>query len=279
MEAVALPGTVLNSLLDWFYPRHCYHCGRHLQDSGARILCGACSKELADGRIVGAKCAICGLPLAGAAVGRLPVPDEAIAGSPLAGEAAGGLPHAGELEAAPLCITCRAEERHFDLARAIVTYAGPASSVIRAFKFGGQFFLGPRFLEAMLDRGWMPPEIGGAELVAPVPLHPRRRRERGYDQALLLARVLAKRLGGKLLPGVLVRTRYTSQQALLPVARRWDNVRGAFGVRDAAKFRGRRVLLVDDVMTTGMTASECARVLKKAGAEHVQVLTLARPAP
>lgn len=224
-------------------------------------------------------CSVCGLPLAGAAAGRLPLPDEVAGSSSPTRETAGGLPQAGELRSGTVCIGCRVEGRHFDCARAFVTYEGPASSVIRAFKFNGQFFLGPKLLGAMLDRGWMPPDIGGAELVVPVPLHPRRRRERGYDQALLLAKVLAKRLGCKLLPGVLVRTRYTSQQALLPVGRRWDNVRGAFAVRDPARFRGRRVLLVDDVMTTGMTASECAKVLKRAGAENVQVLTLARPRP
>jgi ComF family protein len=248
-RAAALAGALVAGLLDWFYPRHCYHCGVPLEESRARILCRSCTEALVAARITGAVCNVCGLPLAAQPVDGV------------------------------LCITCRAEARHFDLARSFLSYAGPASSVIRAFKFDGQFFLGPRFLAAMLDRGWLPADIGPADLVVPVPLHPQRRRERGYDQALLLSRVVAARLGGRLLVHALVRTRYTSQQSLLPVGKRWDNVRGAFAVRDAAAVRDRRVLLVDDVMTTGVTASECAKVLKKAGAAHVQVLTLARPAP
>lgn len=245
----ALLGGLFHSVLDWFYPRHCYHCGRPLHEGRSRMLCGDCSGELSARRIVGEVCQQCGFPFA------------------------------GPVAPGTLCTTCRAERRHFDRARAFFTYAGPAVSIIQHFKFDGSFFLGPRLLAGVLDRGWMPTDMDGAEAVVPVPLHPRRRRERGYDQALLLSRVLAERLGCRLLGGVLVRTRYTSQQALLPVERRWDNVRGAFAVRKPARVRGRRLLLMDDVMTTGVTADECARALKGAGAGHVQVLTLARTAP
>jgi len=246
-RAAALPGALFGSLLDWFYPRHCYHCGFHLHDGRARMLCKACAKELAADRIVGPMCVLCGLPFAR--------PSEDGSSSDKGGDA---LPAAG-LQPGTLCITCRAEKRHFDRARAFVAYAGPASSVIREFKFGGQFFLGPRFLDAMLDRGWMPADIKPAEFVVPVPLHPRRRRERGYDQALLLGKVFARRLGCKLLPGVLVRTRYTSQQALLPMVKRGDNVRGAFAVTKPAKVRQRRVLLVDDVLSA--TGLHCPHLL------------------
>jgi len=237
------------SLLDWFYPRHCYHCAEPLYDAGARVLCGGCHRDLLASRILGAMCARCGLPLSGQ-----PAPGT-------------------------LCLACGAEERHFDVARALFLYAGPVTSIIRAFKFDGDFFLGPRLVRRLLDADRLPDGMDGADVIVPVPLHPRRRRERGYDQALLLARALARRLGGRLLTKALVRTRYTSQQALLPVGRRWDNVRGAFAVTKPAQVKGRRVLLVDDVMTTGRTADECAKVLKKAGAAHVRVLVLARPAP
>jgi ComF family protein len=247
--ATGLAAACLRWALDWLYPRHCHHCGRSLHEGRARILCGACFRELVAGRIAGTLCELCGLPLA------------------------------GEQGSGALCLTCRTERRHFDLARALFAYRGPASSVIRAFKFEGEFSLGAQFLEAALERGWLPPGIGPAEVVLPVPLHRRRRRERGYDQASLLARVLARRLGTRFVSRALVRTRYTSQQALLPAARRWDNVRGAFAVRAPASVRGRRVLLVDDVMTSGTTADECAKVLKRAGAAHIQVLTLARTTP
>ncbi len=238
-----------SALLDWFYPRHCYHCDAPIEQPRARILCRDCYDVLKADRITGSVCATCGLPLEGAA--------------------------SDEVE----CVSCRLQKRHFEAARAFTAYAGPASSVIKSYKFKGDYFLGPRFLRGMLAQGWLPDGIGAPDAVMPVPLHPRRRRERGYDQALLLARVLARRFGCRLARGALVRTRYTSQQSLLPVTQRWDNVRGAFAVTRPALVEGKRLLLVDDVLTTGMTAEECAKALKKAGATRVEVLALARTLP
>jgi ComF family protein len=169
--------------------------------------------------------------------------------------------------------------RHFDAARAFFEYAGPAASVIKSYKFKGDYFLGPRFLRGLLASGWLPDGIAVPQAVVPVPLHPRRRRERGYDQALLLARVLARHFRCRLTAGALVRTRYTSQQSLLPVTQRWDNVRGVFAVAKPKLVADRSLLLVDDVLTTGMTAEECAKALKKAGAARVEVLALARTMP
>lgn len=237
------------ALLDWFYPRHCYHCGESLHESMAEMLCRDCLADLTAARMSEPVCALCGLPLAGQ-----PAPGT-------------------------LCMRCRAEQRHFDLARALFAYAGPGRSLIHCYKFEGAYFLGPKVLRNLLRRGWLPPDVGDVDAALPVPLHPRRRRERGYDQGLLLAGALAGELNCRLVRGALVRTRYTSQQALLPASRRWDNVRGAFGVRKANVVRGRRLLLVDDVMTSGTTADECAKVLKKAGAREVRVFTLARTVP
>jgi ComF family protein len=190
-----------------------------------------------------------------------------------------GLPLAGTTDPAATCGACIAEPRHFTVARALLPYAGPTVPVIRHFKFRGDFFLGPRVLEAALRAAWLSPDIDAPEMVVPVPLHPRRRRERGYDQALLLARVVARHFGCALERRALVRTRYTSQQSLLPVGRRLQNVRGAFTVRFPDRVAGRRVLLVDDVLTTGVTAGECARTLRDAGAVETQVFTLARALP
>jgi ComF family protein len=189
------------------------------------------------------------------------------------------MPLAAEPDADLLCLACRVERRHFERARALFTYAGPAVSLVRCFKFEGEFFLGERLLRAALRREWLPHDLEGADLIVPVPLHRRRRQERGYDQALLLARPLAAHLGCRLERRALVRSRYTSQQALLPRSRRWDNVRGAFAVKRPARVDGRSVLLVDDVMTTGMTADACAATLRRAGAGRVQVFTLTRAVP
>jgi ComF family protein len=239
----------LGLALDWLYPRHCCHCEELIDAAAGRILCRRCFDDLLERRIGGSVCRICGLPLAGAT------------------------------EPEVLCLACTAEERSFDRARAFFAYAGPVVSIIRQFKFHGEFFLGPRFLRGALGQGWMPPDLDDADVIVPIALHPRRRRERGYDQALLLARVLAGHLGIGLGARALRRTRYTSQQALLPAGKRAENVRGAFAANEPKSVAGRSVLLVDDVVTTGATAGECSRVLKRAGAAQVQVLALARTVP
>mgnify|MGYP006279604543 FL=1 len=244
-----LVGRAAGALLDWVYPRHCYHCGVPLDAPGRLVLCGDCFRAMVENRLDGNVCGRCGLPLSG--------PEEDGA----------------------LCIGCLAQERYFDLARAFFAYAGPVTSVIKSFKFEGNYFLGPRLLRVSLARKWLPEEIVAPEGVVPVPLHPRRRRERGYDQALLLAETLAGHFDCKLVKDALVRTRYTRQQTRLTPTGRRDNVRGAFAVADGKAVEGRSLLLVDDVATTGATAEECSKALKKAGCGRLQVLTLARTAP
>ncbi len=248
-RVVRLARRAANAALDWVYPRHCYHCGLPLEDAERLVLCRDCSRALRQQRLDGRVCRGCGLPLYGA-------PD-------------------GDT----LCMHCLGQERYFDLARAFFAYAGPVSSIIKSFKFEGNYFLGPRLVKAALMRGWLPGAVSTPAAVLPVPLHSARRRERGYDQALLLARVLARHFECELLPAALVRTRYTEQQTRLTFPRRRDNVRGAFAVATQRAVRGRALLVVDDVATTGATAEECCKVLKKAGAGPVQVLTLARTVP
>ena len=126
----------------------------------------------------------------------------------------------------------------------------------------------------------------GSPLIVPVPLHPSRRRERGFNQSDLLAsglvRALRKRNGGTapiVAKACLRRTRATPPQTGLSVAARRENLRGAFEVLNPQDVRGRAIVLVDDVMTTGATLSACARALKRAGAAQVMGLTLARATP
>ena len=121
--------------------------------------------------------------------------------------------------------------------------------------------------------------FGQVELVCPVPLHPRRQRERGFNQSELLARSLAAHFGAELAPHLLARVRDTAPQIDLPRAERQANVRGAFAVPKPEKAAGKSVLVVDDVFTTGATLRECARVLRRAGASRVLIFTLARPLP
>jgi ComF family protein len=122
-------------------------------------------------------------------------------------------------------------------------------------------------------------EIARPLLIIPVPLHSSKRRQRRFNQAELIARAAVKRMatpGAELATHVLVRQRPTVSQIGLTRPQRAENIRGAFRVEHREKIAGRSILLVDDVLTTGTTASECARVLRKAGAEKVWVATVAR---
>jgi ComF family protein len=113
------------------------------------------------------------------------------------------------------------------------------------------------------------------DVIVPVPLHPARQRERGFNQASLLALALRDRVAAPIKP-LLERVRYTTTQTAFDRTERIENLHGAFRLRRKADVRGLRVLLIDDVLTTGATLSECARVLKKAGAVSVFAATAAR---
>lgn len=175
-----------------------------------------------------------------------------------------------------ICGACRIQPPSFDRAAAGALYEGALIRAITAFKYAGRLELtGP--LTAMLGENlgspFLPPET---DLILPVPLHTRRLKERGFNQALILARSLFKPWKEKIRYDLLVRSRWTEPQVRLKGRERRRNVKGAFRVQDPAQVKRRRIMLVDDVFTTGSTVNECARVLKKAGADQVWVLTLAR---
>ena len=117
------------------------------------------------------------------------------------------------------------------------------------------------------------------DLVVPVPLHPKRLQERGFNQSGLLAKEFSRRLGLPISFDLLVRKKWTQPQTRLNRKERLENVKGAFGLCEADAVRGRRILLLDDVFTTGTTLSECAKTLKRAGGSEVHVLTVTRAVP
>jgi ComF family protein len=147
---------------------------------------------------------------------------------------------------------------------------------VHQFKYANKSYLsdslGP--LLAAFARRWLHP-IDGFRLM-PVPLHHKRLRERGFNQSLLLARHVASSLGTELDYLSLRRTKHTRPQTGLDKDERRKNVRGAFEVVDPRPVKGRKIILVDDVATTGNTLNECARVLKRAGCEEIFCLVLAR---
>ncbi len=181
------------------------------------------------------------------------------------------------LVSASRCPECTGRASPIRTARSWAAYhhptgQSPVAAAIAAFKYGGARRLGRRLASVMAARV---PDVGIA-LVVPVPLHPRRLRQRGFNQSAVLARRLAGRLGCPWDATLLVRTRDTPSQTALTPAERVRNVADAFTVRDPAPICARTVLLIDDVWTSGATARAAATVLRDAGAAAVDVLTIAR---
>ncbi|MFQ3595181.1 MAG: ComF family protein [Sphingomonadaceae bacterium] len=243
MERPALPvlRRAASAVIDVLMPPQCAACKAPV--ATANRLCGACYAELP--ALARPLCRRCGIPMP---------------------------PQAG---GADTCLGCLAEPPAFDTAFAPFAYDGPARTLVLRFKNGREEMA--RLLAPFLARG--APDLPQA-LVVPVPLHPVRLMQRGYNQAALLAREVADRLGAPLLLEGLVRRRNTPSSRGLTRKGRARNVEGAFAVPDCAAgaFRGRPVLLVDDVLTTGATANACALALRQGGASAVHVLAFARVA-
>ncbi|RME54313.1 MAG: ComF family protein [Deltaproteobacteria bacterium] len=230
----------LGPLLDLIFPPLCPGCGERLLSAGR--LCRDCAGALPE--FGGEGCGICGAQ-----------------GDPLS-------------EGGEVCVRCSTDPPPFRRVYAAVPFAPPVDGWIHRFKYGRE-----RALAAVLaglvaqridPRGEVPPPA----FLVPVPLHPTRLRERGFNQALLLARSLGKWWRIPVLPSLIERIRPTPPQARLDHAARRANVAGAFRLRGAV--RGERLLLVDDVMTTGATVGACAEILREGGASRIDVVTVAR---
>ena len=180
------------------------------------------------------------------------------------------------------CPICRRAERPFERAVAYGSYDGGLRELVHLLKYNrvrpAAGILGRMLAEAI--QTFEPVLEGTTVLVVPVPLYKSRRRQRGFNQAELIARAALKHRSAsdhlQLRADILLRTRDTHSQIGLTGHQRRENMRGAFAVAHASEVNGRDVLLVDDVYTTGTTATECARVLRRAGASRVWVATAAR---
>ncbi|MEE9542574.1 MAG: ComF family protein [Thermodesulfobacteriota bacterium] len=234
---------MLSSLLEILLPKLCPLCRD--SDSPSLKTDGLCAHCLAGFKKVSKPvCSICGAPFVSSS----------------------GPDH--------LCAKCIKTKRPFVKARSALYYTDEGAEAIKRFKYHGVFSLKPAFdniFYALLD------EFRDVDLIIPVPLHRRRLAHRGFNQSLILARLVAKRLNKKLDYTTLKRVRLTRPQTELKGEERKRNVRGAFEVSSLSDYKDKKLLLVDDVYTTGSTVSECARVLKRAGGV-VSVLTLARSA-
>ncbi|MCU0857859.1 MAG: ComF family protein [Pontiellaceae bacterium] len=230
-------------MLDFFYPRNCIQCGA-VSPEPLRHICWDCLSDTP--RVEPPFCDICGDPVA------------------------------GDIQHDYTCFACARETPSFDRARSAVRYEGAAGQAIRALKYNHSIWVVPDLTELLL--ACVRAEYSNIEFdwVTSVPLFPTRRRERGFNQSALLGAGLARRLKVPFREGILRRVRPTVSQTGLTASQRAANVGGAFRVGLFARPAGRRILLVDDVMTTGATVDACARVLKKSGAVSVHVITVAR---
>jgi len=180
---------------------------------------------------------------------------------------------------------CLQGRYRFDYARSAVIYEGIGRETVHAFKFNRKPRLAKPMGELMAEiamrafeseGGLLPSPWHRPDVIAPVPLHPKTQRQRGYNQAALLAEVVGQAIGVPVEPNLLLQIRPMKPQATLGEKERWENVKGAFSVANPESVKGQTVLVIDDVMTTGSTLNEVAKVLKRTGARFVYCLTFAR---
>jgi competence protein ComFC len=174
-----------------------------------------------------------------------------------------------------LCSECLEHERFYQRSRSVGLYRDYLRSLILAIKYHGRSELSVPLGQLISARLEGEPLLRRVNGIIPVPLHPERLMQRGYNQAELLAYPAAKRFRIPVFPELIIRERRTERQSKLSRDERRNNVQGAFRLARPGEVRGKRWLLVDDILTTGYTASECAKVLLAAGAQWVGVVTLA----
>ena len=181
-----------------------------------------------------------------------------------------GAPVTGE---AKFCLNCKSGDREFDLGRSVFVYKDDIARLIAGFKYKNRPYLHKTFglflAELLKELDW---EI---DFIMPIPLTPARLKWRGYNQTELLARVVSEKSGIPLDTTTLIKEKDTDSQATLNLQERRKNLRSSFKVTDKNTIKGKRILLIDDVMTTGSTANACANVLKKSSAERVFIITIA----
>lgn len=185
----------------------------------------------------------------------------------------------GPLDAGRRCGGCLAEAPAFDATVAGCDYAAPLDALVLQLKFGAALALAPWMARVLRDAVLAAALPALPDVLCPVPLGARRLVERGYNQALEVARPLGAAMGVALAPQLLLRTRETAAQSGAAPGERRNNVRGAFGVNADVALRGRHVGVVDDVMSSGHTLDEIAAVLKEAGAARVTNIVFARTPP
>jgi ComF family protein len=231
------------ALLDLIFPPLCHVCKAFIPKAGELLICTACLDKISF--LVSPLCTVCGAPFA---------------------------TEAGQDHTCGACLT----HTPFHTCRSATLFAGPVQELIHRFKYGSRVHLcHPLGLLTAAALATFCIEAA-PDLIVPVPLHRKRLRQRGYNQSQLLGEVLEKRWRVPLEIGNLRRVRWTEPQTSLDATDRVMNVRGAFAVKDPRRLKGKRVLLVDDVLTTGSTMRACVEALREAGVAGFFAVTIAR---
>jgi ComF family protein len=232
------------ALVDLFYPPHCVECGVKTDAAAAKWICGACAESAP--RIQAPFCDVCSRPFD------------------------------GEIRGTFRCPNCVDRRFHFTHAVAAYRSRGVVRHLIHRFKYERQYHL------RHILGDWLVDSLASDRITresfdafVPVPLHPARQREREFNQAGVLARILADRTGHPVLD-CLRRVRNTETQTHFDREERMENLRNAFELRNTSSVHEKRLLLIDDVLTTGSTLDECARILRAAGSESVRAVVVAR---
>ncbi len=227
-----------------FFPSFCELCSSLLESSEERVICRSCWERMIPFSL--SYCLCCGRFFEGSTE-----------------------PH--------LCQECLEKRPHFTYHRSYGSYRGKLKDAILLYKYRRFQVLGGDFARLILRRLGKEENIWWkADVIIPVPLHPKRKKKRGFNQAQVIAAGLARLKGIELEENVLVKAKNVLPQTFLETEERKRNVSGAFRVVDEEKIKGKIVILVDDVYTTGSTVRECSMVLKEAGVKEVRALTLAQ---
>jgi len=233
----------LKSALDLVYPRNCPFCAMPLEETERGVVCGACLGKAKP--VMPPCCERCALPFP------------------------------GNIEGHFTCGYCKDLNFHFSRCVAAYQAEGVVRDCIHQFKYNRQLHFGPHLAD-WIRQGARRLEWSEVDGIVPVALHSRKQREREFNQAECLARAVSKETGVPVMVGNLRRVKETVTQTHLDAKARAANLRGAFAVKKPEGFQGKRLVLVDDVFTTGATLDGCAKVLSQAGALDVKVLVLAR---
>jgi len=234
----------LHEISDTLFPPLCIACSDVLTGQGEKVFCRKCNEQIS--YITENRCPICGITF----------PD-----SP-----------AGD----HLCGSCLENRPFYTFSRACVAYDGVVHDAILRFKYGRNIITGAALADLLADFEFPDVDWGLFDVIIPVPLHVRRLRGRGFNQSLILARALGKKHALPVDFSLLKRQKMTQTQTGLDKKEREQNIKGAFEVPAPERIMNKKIILVDDVLTTGSTVNECSKTLKKAGAASVAVITLSR---